>query len=144
MAAGGAGVPAPGAPLLRPLPRGLAERQRESLTSLFELFTVGIGPLSSHTVGPMLAMRRCAESPPSLPGQPNALRGLPCPAPRASAIALYICGRGCGRSAVTECAQKVMVTRVRPGPGSHRSRAVTQSWNAPMWCSVGTSTPPRA
>jgi L-serine dehydratase len=32
------------------------------VTSVFELFTVGIGPSSSHTVGPMRAARRFAES----------------------------------------------------------------------------------
>ena len=30
--------------------------------SVFELFTVGIGPSSSHTVGPMRAARRFAET----------------------------------------------------------------------------------
>ena len=32
------------------------------VTSVFELFTVGIGPSSSHTAGPMRAARRFAES----------------------------------------------------------------------------------
>ena len=31
-------------------------------TSVFELFKIGIGPSSSHTVGPMTAARRFAES----------------------------------------------------------------------------------
>jgi L-serine dehydratase len=29
--------------------------------SIFDLFTIGIGPSSSHTVGPMRAARRFAE-----------------------------------------------------------------------------------
>ena len=29
--------------------------------SVFDLFTIGIGPSSSHTVGPMRAARRFAE-----------------------------------------------------------------------------------
>jgi L-serine dehydratase len=32
-----------------------------SYTSLFDLFTIGIGPSSSHTVGPMVAARRFAD-----------------------------------------------------------------------------------
>ena len=34
-------------------------------TSLFDLFKIGLGPSSSHTVGPMLAARRFAHSAPS-------------------------------------------------------------------------------
>src|SRR3954469_22238000 len=32
------------------------------MVSVFELFTVGIGPSSSHTVGPMRAAKRFAET----------------------------------------------------------------------------------
>lgn len=35
------------------------------MTSVFDLFKIGIGPSSSHTVGPMVAARRFREALPA-------------------------------------------------------------------------------
>src|SRR5688500_11905193 len=58
---------------LRPLCRGAASRGRErglaTMTGVSDMFRIGVGPSSSHTVGPMRAAAACAKA---LEGRPFA------------------------------------------------------------------------